>query len=56
MGLIRRGSTLNSGFANSWLWCDSMFTRYLLLVKDEEEEEKKLLVEPGRFGIFEEGS
>ena len=34
-----------------------MFTRYLLLVKDEEEEEeKKLLVEPGRFGIFEEGS
>lgn len=42
VGLIRRGSTLNSGFANSWLWCDSMFTRYLLLVKDEEEEEKKL--------------
>lgn len=51
-GVNSKGS--NSGFANSWLWCVSMFTGYLLLVKDEEE--KKLLVELGRFGIFEEGS
>lgn len=51
-GVNSKGS--NSGFANSWLWCVSMFTGYLLLVKDEEE--KKLLIELGRFGIFEEGS